>query len=125
MNLNLGIDFNDTIQRLIVEQLRSAAPVQEGVSDEALVRKCSKTRILGAVGRASGLPAFPQVRELVDPDFVGYCDPAVLSRGMFVPLRRSTQQILLAVANPWDYRADDYCTSRFPEDEILTVVTLA
>jgi type IV pilus assembly protein PilB len=125
MNLNLGIEFNDTIQRLIVEQLRAVAPVQEGVSDEALVRKCSKTRILGAVARASGLPAFPQVRELVDADFVGYCDPAVLSRGMFVPLRRSTHQVLLAVANPWDYRADDYCASRFPEDEILKVVTLA
>jgi type II secretory ATPase GspE/PulE/Tfp pilus assembly ATPase PilB-like protein len=29
------------------------------------------------------------------------------------------------VANPWDYRADDYCAARFPEDEVLKVVTLA
>lgn len=125
MNLNLGIEFNDTIQRLIIEQLRQSSAVTEGVSDEALVRKASKTRILGAMGAASGLPAFPQVREMVDAEFVGYCDPAVLSRGMFVPLRRSNQQILLAVANPWDYRADDYCAARFPEDELLKVVTLA
>lgn len=125
MNLNIGIEFNDTIQRLILSQLRSSMAGQEGVSDEALVRKSSKTRILGAVGRASGLPAFPQVRELVDQEFVGYCDPAVLSRGMFVPLRRSPKQILLAVANPWDYRADDYCASRFPDDELLKIVTLA
>jgi len=125
MNLNLGIDFNDTIQRLIISQLRAATSGQETVSDEAMVRKCSKTRILGAVGRASGLPAFPQIREMADPEFVGYCDPVVLARGMFVPLRRSSQQILLAVANPWDYRADDYCASRFPEDEVLKVVTLA
>lgn len=125
MNLNLGIEFNETIQRLIISQLRSATTAQEGVSDEALVRKCSKTRILGAIGRASGLPPFPQVREMVDTELVGYCDPAVLSRGMFVPLRRSSSQVLLAVANPWDYRADDYCAARFPEDEILKVVTLA
>ena len=125
MNLNLGIEFNDTIQRLIVSQLRSSLAAQDGITDEALVRKSSKTRILGAVGRASGLPAFPQVREMVDPEFVGYCDPAVLSRGMFVPLRRSTKQVLLAVANPWDYRADDYCASRFPDDELLKIVTLA
>jgi type II secretory ATPase GspE/PulE/Tfp pilus assembly ATPase PilB-like protein len=125
MNLNLGIEFNDTIQRLIISQLRSSLAPQEGLSDEALVRKSSKTRILGAVGRASGLPAFPQVREMVDPEFVGYCDPAVLSRGMFVPLRRSSKQVLLAVANPWDYRADDYCAARFPDDELLKIVTLA
>jgi type II secretory ATPase GspE/PulE/Tfp pilus assembly ATPase PilB-like protein len=125
MNLNIGIEFNETIQRLIMSQLRSSLAVQDGLSDEALVRKASKTRILGAVSRASGLPAFPQVRELVDPEFVGYCDPAVLSRGMFVPLRRSSKQVLLAVANPWDYRADDYCAARFPDDEVLKIVTLA
>jgi type II secretory ATPase GspE/PulE/Tfp pilus assembly ATPase PilB-like protein len=125
MNLNLGIEFNDTIQRLIISQLRAATAGQELQSDEALVRRTSKTRILGAVGHASGLPAFPQVREMADPEFVGYCDPAVMSRGMFVPLRRSAQQVLLAVANPWDYRADDYCAVRFPEDEVLKVVTLA
>ncbi|HAL72159.1 MAG TPA: general secretion pathway protein GspE, partial [Verrucomicrobiales bacterium] len=125
MNLNLGIEFNETIQRLIISQLRAATAGNETLSDEAMVRKCSKTRILGAVGRASGLPAFPQIREMADAEFVGYCDPVVLARGMFVPLRRSSQQILLAVANPWDYRADDYCASRFPEDEVLKVVTLA
>ncbi len=125
MNLNLGVDFNDTIQRLIISQLRQAAPSSESLSDEALARKSSKTRMLGAVGRAAGLPAFPQVRELADAEFVGYCDPVVMARGLFVPLRRSSQQILLAVANPWDYRADDYCAGRFPEDEVLKVVTLA
>ena len=125
MNLNLGIELNHTIQRLIIGQLRAATLGQETQSDEALVRRSSKTRMLGAVGCASGLPAFPQVREMVDVEFVGYCDPVVMSRGMFVPLRRSAQQVLLAVANPWDYRADDYCAARFPEDEVLKVVTLA
>lgn len=125
MNLNLGIEFNDTIQRLIIGQLRASTSTTEPLTDEALVRKASKTRILGALGRASGLPAFPQVRDMADTEFVGYCDPAVLSRGLFVPLRRSSRQILLAVANPWDYRADDYCASRFPDDELLKVVTLA
>lgn len=125
MNLNLGIEFNETIQRLIIGQLRSSATGHETLTDEALVRKCSKTRILGAVGNAAGLPAFPQVRELAEAEFVSYCDPVVMARGMFVPLRRSASQVLLAVANPWDYRADDYCAARFPEDELLKVVTLA
>ncbi|MFM2166975.1 MAG: Flp pilus assembly complex ATPase component [Verrucomicrobiota bacterium] len=125
MNLNIGIEFNHTIQRLIISQLCDATSGQEVQSDEAIVRRSSKTRILGAIGRASGLPAFPQVREIADAEFVGCCDPVVMSRGMFVPLRRSAQQLLLAVANPWDCRADDYCASRFPEDDVLKVVTLA
>lgn len=125
MNLNLGVEFNDTIRSLIVEQLRENNSQDEFLSDEAIVRKSSKVRILGAVGKASGLPAFPQVRDLADSELVGYCDPSALSRGLFVPLRRSNEQILLAVANPWDYRADDYCATRFPDEEILKVVTLA
>jgi hypothetical protein len=86
MNLNLGIEFNHTIQRLIISQLRNVTAGQETQSDEAIVRRSSKTRMLGAVGRASGLPAFPQVREMADAEFVGYCDPVVMSRGMFVPV---------------------------------------
>ena len=124
MNLNLGIEFNETIQALVLEELRKVSPSDMTLSDEALVRKSSKSRILGAVGKASGLAAFPNVRELVDSELVSYCDPAALSRGLFVPLRRSAEQILLAVANPWDYRADDYCSVRFPDEEILKVVTL-
>ena len=125
MNLNLGIEFNETIQKLVAGQLRACTGGAETLSDETLVRKSSKTRILGALGRAAGLPAFPLIRELADPEFIAYSDPAMLSRGMFVPLRRSNRQVLLAVANPWDYRADDYCASRFPDDELLKVVTLA
>ncbi|MEZ0276001.1 MAG: ATPase, T2SS/T4P/T4SS family, partial [Roseimicrobium sp.] len=124
MNLNLGIEFNETIQALVLEELRKVSPSDMTLSDEALVRKSSKARILGAVGKASGLAAFPNVRDLVDSELVGYCDPAALARGLFVPLRRSAEQILLAVANPWDYRADDYCSVRFPDEEILKVVTL-
>ena len=126
MNLNLGVEFNDTIEALVLAQLRLARPQgSEAITDEALARKSSKARILGAVGKASGLPAFPQVKDLADPELVGSCDPAALSRGLFVPLRRSGEQILLAVANPWDYRAEDYCVARFPDEEILKIVTLA
>ena len=46
--------------------------------------------------------------------FVSNCDPTILARGHFIPLRRSTDQVLVAVANPWDYSADEYCAGRFP-----------
>src|SRR5688572_19846738 len=125
MNLNLDVPFNETVQQLVVAQLRLAQESREPITDEAIVRKSSKTRILGAVGRAAGIPAFPQIRDLADAEFVANCDPTVLARGHFIPLRRSVDQILVAVANPWDYSADEYCAGRFPNDEVLKVVTLA
>lgn len=125
MNLNLDVAFNETVQQLVVAQLRLAQESKDPITDEALVRKSSKTRILGAVGRAAGLPSFPQIRDLADVEFVGNCDPTVLARGYFIPLRRSADQVLVAVANPWDYSADEYCAGRFPNDEVLKIVTLA
>src|SRR3954471_18577486 len=125
MNLNLDVPFNETVQQLVVAQLRLSQDSQEPISDEALVRKSSKNRILGAVGRAAGLPAFPQIRDLTDADFVSRCDPTVLARGHFIPLRQSVDQVLVAVANPWDYSADEYCSGLFPKGEVLKIVTLA
>ncbi|MDA0814288.1 MAG: ATPase, T2SS/T4P/T4SS family, partial [Verrucomicrobia bacterium] len=123
---SLGVTLNRTLHGLILDQLRLAAGAQQtDISDEALIRKSSKVRLLGAMAKAANLPAFPQLKGLPDAELLAQCDPASLARGLFVPLRRSAEQILLAVANPWDYRADDYCEARFPTEEILKVVTLA
>jgi type II secretory ATPase GspE/PulE/Tfp pilus assembly ATPase PilB-like protein len=125
MNLNLDINFNKTIEQLIVNELRNAMVSTEPISDAGLVHKTSKTRMLGAVGKVAELPAFPSVRAMVDLGFVRTCDLGVLSRDKFVPLRRSNEQILVAVANPWNYRADEYCAAHFPNAELLKIVTLA
>lgn len=122
---SLGVQFNATINALVVAQLRSACPAGDEITDDALLRRSSKIRMLGAVAKASNLPAFPHLKGLPDLELVGQCDPAAMARGLFVPLRRSSEQILLAVANPWDYRADDYCEAHFPNEEILKIVTLA
>ena len=124
MNLNFDVHFNKTIEQLIVDQLRNSITSSVPLSDSALVHKSTKTRILGAVGKAAELPAFPQVRALADLAFVRGCDLSVLSRDKFVPLRQTNEQILVAVANPWDYRADEYCAAHFPNNELLKIVTL-
>ncbi len=122
---DFGVKFNGTIQGLIVHQLRHLAGDEEGMSDEGIVRKSSKARILGAVARAAELPAFVQVRDLADMEFVMHCDPSILARGQFVPLRSNGVRILVAVANPWDYAAEEYCAARFPNEEVFKIVTLA
>jgi type IV pilus assembly protein PilB len=125
MNLNLGISFNETIEKQVIANLRAFSPEGKTLSDDKLVKISSKSRILGAVGHTAGLPVFPNVRELANPEFVSQCDATILSRGMFVPLRRGNNRILLAVADPWDYRADDYCSLSYPNDTQLKVVTMA
>lgn len=125
MNLNFDVHFNKTIEELILSELRDSSAFEEPVSDAVLVHKSSKNRILGAIGKAAQLPSFPNIRGLADLSFVRTCDLGVLSRDKFVPLRRSEEQILVAVANPWDYGPDEYCAAHFPNDELFKVVTLA
>jgi len=123
--MSFDINLNDTLRGLVIEQLREAADASESValSDEALVRRASKGRLLGAIGAASGVPAFPQVRSFVDPELLRQADPALLAQGQFVPLRREDDRILVAVANPWDYAADDYCSQRFPDCVPVKILT--
>ncbi len=124
MNLTLGIDFNETIQKLVIAQLRSLCPDEKELSDDEVIKKSSKRRILGALGYAARLPSFASIREIADIELLRLCDPVILSKEMFAPLRRSKNRILFAVADPWDFRADDYCSTHFPHDEQLKVVTL-
>lgn len=124
MNLTLGIDFNETIQKLVIAQLRALCLGEKEMSDDEIIKISSKKRILGALGRAARVPSFASIRDLADAELVRLSDPVVLSKEMFVPLRRSNNRLLLAVADPWDFRADDYCSLHFPHDEQLKIVTL-
>ena len=77
------------------------------------------------MGKAAELPSFPNIRSLADMSFVRGSDLGVLSRDKFVPLCSSGEQILVAVANPWDYGPDEYCAAHFPDHELLKIVTLS
>ncbi len=125
MSLNLDIRFNKTIEQLIIRELRGAYSAGSSLTDASLVHKTSKTRMLGAVGKVAALPAFSSLRGLAELSFVRGCDLGVLSRDKFVPLRRSEAQILVAVANPWSYGADEYCAAHFPNADLLKIVSLA
>jgi len=124
MSLPFDLSFNTTIQGMIVERLRHSSQLTEINSDRELVHRASKIRILGAIGQASGLLAFPKIRELADEDLVKGCNSGVLARGRFVPLKRTNGRVLIAVANPWDFQAEDYWAAHFPDDELTRIVTL-
>jgi type IV pilus assembly protein PilB len=125
MSLDLGIEFNETIEAMVCARLRASNSTFELMTDEGIVRKCSKTRIMGALAMVAGVTAFSKIGDLVDIESVGNHDPAFLSRGLFIPLKREENQVLIAVANPWDYRADDYCASKFPDHEVVKILCLS
>ncbi|MFN7343356.1 MAG: hypothetical protein ACK5TA_08475, partial [bacterium] len=69
---------------------------------------------------------FPKVAEFCDPALHAYCDSTVMTRAFFAPLCMSgTDKLIVITANPWNPIAEEYLAPRFPDLEIVKVVTLA
>jgi len=79
---------------------------------------------MAAVAKVNNMPFFPRVAEFCESALLEKCDPSVLTRGGFSPLCVDEHKIIVAIANPWNSAADDYVSMRFPELEIVKVVTL-
>jgi hypothetical protein len=62
MSLDLGIEFNETIEAMVCARLRASNSTFELMTDEGIVRKCSKTRIMGALAIVAGITAFSKER---------------------------------------------------------------
>ena len=73
-------------------------------------------------GRAAGVP---EIRDLTTTDFVGRGDPYDSGARTLHPLRQSADQVLVAVANLWNYSADEYGPDASPTMKCSKVVTLA
>lgn len=127
MNLNLGIDLNQTITDTIVERLAVYDPALRDRPKEDVVRICSSARMLAAMGDLNNVPVFLKLGEFVDRETLEENDPHVMNRGMFVPLRKNEKEgtLLVAVANPWDPTAEDACLRRYPDLELVKVLAPA
>jgi len=125
MSFNIGVAFNDTIEKMVIDCLRTNTPALATATDETVLRKSSQTRILGALADLSGLPVFLEIKDMADRTFVEEFDPNVLAEGSFVLLQKTDKQIVVAVGNPWDYRSDDFCARTYPDHEIVKILTLA
>ncbi|MEQ1840472.1 MAG: ATPase, T2SS/T4P/T4SS family, partial [Verrucomicrobiales bacterium] len=115
MNLNIGITLNETITDAVVDQLIEFDPTLGERSREDIPRTCTTNRILAAVGTITSLPLFLKIKDFVDRSLLEQSDPNLLNRGMFVPLYKDSEQIYIAVANPWDPTAEDSFSQQYPE----------
>lgn len=125
MNLNIGITLNETITDAVVDQLIEFDPSLAERSREDIPRTCTSNRILAAVGAITSLPVFLKIKDFVDRNLLEQSDPSLLNRGMFVPLYRDTEQVYIAVANPWDPTGEDTFSQQFPDLEVTKILAPA
>lgn len=119
-----GIRFNALISRRIMTALEEHDPGLVGIDPGQLEAKVTKSVFMAAVAKVNNMPFFPKVAEFCEGVLLDKCDPSVLTRGGFAPLCVDENRIIVAISNPWSPAADEYIAMRFPDLEIVKVVTL-
>ncbi|MBT8036169.1 MAG: Flp pilus assembly complex ATPase component TadA [Verrucomicrobiae bacterium] len=119
-----GIRFNALISRRIMKTLVEYDPALEDIDPGQLEAKITKSVFMAAIAKINNMPFFPRVAEFCESSLLEKCDPSVLTRGGFSPLCTDENRIIVAISNPWNPAADEYIAMRFPDFEIVKIVTL-
>ncbi len=121
-----GITFNDLISRRIMGELSGHDPSYAELAQDQVPNRVTRYSFMAAIAKINGLTFFPKVAEFCDSTLHGACDSTVMTRGFFAPLCISgTDKLIVAIANPWSPLAEEYLAPRFPDLEIIKIVTLA
>jgi len=120
-----GMSFNELISGQIMHALGAHDPQFGKLPHDQVANRVTRNCFMAAVAKINGLPFFPKVAEFCDGSLHTYCDPTVLTRGFFTPICTTGDKLIVAVANPWSPTADEYLAPRFPDLEIVKIVTLA
>ena len=121
-----GISFNELISRRIMTELAGHDPGFAELDQDQVPNRVTRFTFMAAVAKINGLPFFPKVAEFCDAALHTYCDATVMTRGFFAPLcLAGDDKLIVATANPWSPLAEEYLAPRFPDLEIVKIVTLA
>ncbi len=120
-----GMSFNELISGQIMRTLAGHDPQYTGLSHDQVPSRVTRTCFMAALAQINGLPFFPKVAEFTDGSLHSSCDPTVMTRGLFTPLCVTGDKLIVAVANPWSPLPDEYLAPRFPDLEIVKIVTLS
>ena len=120
-----GMRFNALISKRIIAVLEEHDSSLAGLDNAQLTAKVTKGIFMSAVAQINNIPFFPRVAEFCDGDLMSKCDPSILTREGFAPLCLDEGKILVAISNPWDPTSDEYISMRFPDYEIVKIVTLS
>jgi type II secretory ATPase GspE/PulE/Tfp pilus assembly ATPase PilB-like protein len=119
-----GIRFNALISRRIMKTLVDYDPALAEIDPGQLEAKVTKSVFMAAIAKINNMPFFPKVAEFCESSLLEKCDPSVLTRGGFSPLCIDENRIIVAISNPWNPAADEYISMRFPDFELVKIVTL-
>lgn len=119
------MSFNELISGQIMHALAQHDPQFGELSHDQVANRVTRYCFMGAIAKINGLAFFPKVAEFCDGSLHTYCDPTVLTRGLFSPLSITGDKLIVAVANPWSPLPDEYLAPRFPDLELVKIVTLA
>ena len=121
-----GISFNELISRRIMGELAGHDPGFAELAQDQVPNRVTRYSFMAAVAKINGLPFFPKVAEFCDGTLHATCDSTVMTRGFFAPLcLAGDDKIIVAIANPWSPLPEEYLAPRFPNLEIVKIVTLA
>ena len=121
-----GISFNELISRQIMGELAEHDPSYAELAQNQISNRVTRYSFMAAVAKINGLPFFPKLAEFCDGTLHAACDSAVMTRGFFAPLCLSgNDKLIVALANPWSSLPEEYLAPRFPNHEIIKIVTLA
>ncbi len=119
-----GIRFNALISRRIMKTLVEHDSSLAEIDPGQLEAKVTKAVFMAAIAKINNMPFFPKVAEFCESSLLEKCDPSVLTRGGFSPLCIDENKIIVAISNPWNPAADEYIAMRFPDFELVKIVTL-
>lgn len=121
-----GISFNELISRRIMGELGQHDPSYSELAQDQVPNRVTRYSFMAAIAKINELPFFPKVAEFCDGTLHATCDSTVMTRGFFAPLCLSgSNQLIVAIANPWSPLPEEYLAPRFPNLEIVKIVTLA
>ena len=121
-----GISFNELISRRIMGELGEHDPSYSELGQDQVPNRVTRYSFMAAIAKINGLPFLPKVAEFCDGTLHATCDSTVMTRGFFAPRCLSgDNQLIVAIANPWSPLPEEYLAPRFPNLEIVKIVTLA
>ena len=121
-----GISFNELISRRIMAELAGHDPTYAELAQDQVPNRVTRFSFMAAIAKINGLAFFPKIAEFCDGNLHATCDATVMTRGFFAPLCMSGEnKLIVAIANPWSPLAEEYLAPRFPDFEIIKVITLA
>jgi len=93
-----------------------------GLAAEEIVRHAPRALVLSAIAEIQGVPYIGKIGVgMIDEKLLAQFDQSVMRRGAMVPVSKTAHAITLAVANPYNTTAFDYCTQQY-ECEIVMVM---